>query len=342
MNNNDLYNILELNKNAQLIDIKKNFKRLALKYHPDKNKNTQSNINYNEKFNQIRIAYDILSNQQKKLKYDQMNSTSRQNFIDTLSQFLKKITDPHFVHNIMLRPDIIDAIKTGNVNNIAQGFIQKILDNIDLDVDIDKLEEVFIHTPVKNTTESNKLSTSDCNTLNIFGNICVDIEDVYHNRLKEIIIRRKIYKESEHVETETLKYNIPLYDSKVVILNAGDKLINNDNSIEYGNAIIKIKYNEIENIITNNYDIIYILDINLYELFYGFNKSITYFNTTIDICSNNPLQEYIFDSESIKINIKNKGLPFDKDNNRGNLIIKLLLTKNDDFEHKLNEHFNQS
>ena len=35
---NDLYNILELSNEATLIDIKKNFKKLALKYHPDKNK----------------------------------------------------------------------------------------------------------------------------------------------------------------------------------------------------------------------------------------------------------------------------------------------------------------
>jgi len=333
----DLYNILELTNDANLIDIKKNFKRLALKFHPDKNKNNlQSDIDYNEKFNQIRIAYEILSNDTKRLKYDQMNSTKKQNFIDTLFQFLKKITDPHVIHNIMLRPDIMNAVKNGDINIIAQGLIKRILDNIDLNIDINKLEEVFIHTPVKNTTESNILSTPDYNTLNIFGNITVNIEDVYHNRLKEVIIRRKIYKQTEQINTETLKYNIPLYDNKVVILNAGDKLTNNDdNNIEYGNAIIKIKYNYLENMTTNNYDIIYIQYISIYELFYGFDKSISYFNTTIDISSDNPLKEYTFDGEYISINIKNKGLPLDKDNNRGNLILKLYLIKNNDFEHKL-------
>ena len=54
--NNDLYKILELDHNASLSDIKKKFRKLALKYHPDKN----SDINAFEKFNQIRIAYDIL------------------------------------------------------------------------------------------------------------------------------------------------------------------------------------------------------------------------------------------------------------------------------------------
>jgi DnaJ-class molecular chaperone len=343
MENNDLYNILELSNDATLIDIKRNFKRLALKYHPDKN--IQNNINYNEKFNQIRIAYEILSNKEKKLKYDQMNIQKKHNFIDTIFQFLKKITDPQVIHNIMLRPDITDAIKDGNINKIAQKLIQKILDNIDLNIDMEKLEEVFIHTPTKqniniNTSESNILSISDINTLNIIGNINVNLEDVYFNRLKEIIIKRKVYKQNEIINHETLKYNIPLYDNKVVISNAGDKSINDKSEIEYGNVILKIKYINNNNLIKNNYNIIYNSTITLYELFYGFNKQINYFNTTIDICSDNPLNEYSFNGKYISINIKNKGIPYDQENNRGDLIIYLYLKKTDDFKSKLSNNFN--
>jgi len=340
MEHNDLYNVLELSNDATLIDIKKNFKKLALKFHPDKNKNNKnSNINFNEKFNQIRVAYEILSNNEKKQKYDQMNLHSRHNFVDIVFQFLKKITNPHIIHNIMLRPDIINDIKDGDINKIAQNLIQKILDNIDLNVDISKLEEVFIHTPNKNTSESNILSTPEYNTLNILGKITIDLVDVYHNRLKEIIIKRKIYQNNKILEYETLKYNIPLYDNKVIIEKAGDKIINVDNKIDYGDAILKIKYTSSNsNIIKNNYDIIYNSTINLYELFYGFNKEISYFDTIINICSDNPLNEYHFNGEYISISIKDKGLPFDKLNNRGNLIINLYLDKPIDFRTKLS-HF---
>jgi len=62
------YNILEINKNANKDDIKTSFKKLALKYHPDKNIN---NNDYNsEKFKDISEAFQILSDNEKKKKYD--------------------------------------------------------------------------------------------------------------------------------------------------------------------------------------------------------------------------------------------------------------------------------
>lgn len=338
MENYDLYNILELSSNASLIDIKRNFKRLALKFHPDKNKqSSNSTINYNEKFNQIRIAYEILSNNEKKLKYDNMNSNKKQNFIDTLFQFLKKITDPQIIHNIMLRPNIMNDIKNGDINVIAQNLIQTILNNIDLNIDINKLEEVFIHTPNKNISDTNILSTSEFNTLNIIGNITIDIEDVYFNRLKEIIIKRKIYN-NQIIEYETNKYNIPLYDNKVIISGAGDKIIDKLNE-EIGNVILNIKYKSNDNIIKDNYNIIYNDTITLYELFYGFNKNIIYFKNNINLCSENPLSEFKFNGEYLSIIIKDKGIPY-KNNNRGNLIINLYVDKSENFKSNLFTYFN--
>ena len=69
----DLYSILELNKNSSLVEIKHNFKKLSLKYHHDKYKHKDAN----EKFNQIRIAYEILSDPVKKQKYDTMVITKK-------------------------------------------------------------------------------------------------------------------------------------------------------------------------------------------------------------------------------------------------------------------------
>ena len=63
----DYYNVLELNRNASLDEIRKSFRTLALRYHPDKNKNSESK----EKFMKIVEAYETLSDVNGKRKYDE-------------------------------------------------------------------------------------------------------------------------------------------------------------------------------------------------------------------------------------------------------------------------------
>lgn len=63
----DYYKILGLSINATQKDIKKAFRDLALKYHPDKNMNSQES---REKFMEIVEAYEVLSDEQSKNRYD--------------------------------------------------------------------------------------------------------------------------------------------------------------------------------------------------------------------------------------------------------------------------------
>lgn len=62
----DYYRILGIKKNATDDDIKKSYRNLALKYHPDKNKSPDAE----EKFKEIAEAYEVLSDKRKRDIYD--------------------------------------------------------------------------------------------------------------------------------------------------------------------------------------------------------------------------------------------------------------------------------
>jgi len=65
--NKDYYKILGVEKTSSQDEIKKAYRKLALKYHPDKNKEAEAE----EKFKEINEAYEVLSDEKKKSYYDQ-------------------------------------------------------------------------------------------------------------------------------------------------------------------------------------------------------------------------------------------------------------------------------
>jgi molecular chaperone DnaJ len=65
----DPYKILGVSKNASKDEIKKAFRQLALKYHPDKNPDNRKWAE--EKFKEVAEAYEILNDEQKRQLYDQ-------------------------------------------------------------------------------------------------------------------------------------------------------------------------------------------------------------------------------------------------------------------------------
>jgi molecular chaperone DnaJ len=90
MSKRDYYEVLGVNKGASESDIKKAYRKLALKYHPDKN---PDNPEAEEKFKEAAEAYDTLSDKDKKVNYDRFGhngprpSGGGMNMDDIFSQF---------------------------------------------------------------------------------------------------------------------------------------------------------------------------------------------------------------------------------------------------------------
>ena len=67
----DYYAILGLNKAAKKDEIKKAYRNLAKKYHPDKTKGDKA---LEEKFKEIAEAYEVLGNDENRKKYDELGT----------------------------------------------------------------------------------------------------------------------------------------------------------------------------------------------------------------------------------------------------------------------------
>ncbi|SFC70133.1 molecular chaperone DnaJ [Parapedobacter composti] len=68
----DYYDVLGVSRNADQAEIKSAYRKLAIKYHPDKNPN---NKEAEEKFKEAAEAYEVLSNPEKRQRYDQFGHT---------------------------------------------------------------------------------------------------------------------------------------------------------------------------------------------------------------------------------------------------------------------------
>ena len=64
----DYYEVLGVQKNANADEIKKAYRKAAIQYHPDKNPGDKE---AEEKFKEAAEAYDVLSNPDKRARYDQ-------------------------------------------------------------------------------------------------------------------------------------------------------------------------------------------------------------------------------------------------------------------------------
>jgi hypothetical protein len=272
--NNDLYLILNVSKNSTNDDIKKSYKKLIIKNHPDKHSNSENKDEYEIKFIQIREAYEVLSNEKKRKLYDlsinnddddrtiiKMKSKNILNFIKNPLCYLIFInmlinSDYNFLNNFLIDANILrilDIEKTIEFtiyeyyNNIPKLFDFKRLTRNNFNEHIFAIDELQVY--------ENEGETININNKIINGNFIINI------KITDTVYNKKDYYIFEN--------DLILFIKKKYIKNNKIKLKYLDNKL-YVFDINKLK--KAENLINHN------LNFNKYKnIYYKDNVGLPYF-----------------------------------------------------------------
>lgn len=282
------YVILGIDKNASEDEIKKAYKRLALKFHPDKNCQDDS------EFKRISSAYQMLIDPSKRHLYDMCGSKLDSDSSISSDELNKLVTQ---MFNLMS-------------NLVKQRFSQA--------------QPAQPVPPKEECKPNNEDIIKSPNIKSINLNIPVTLEELYNKQIKKINIKvKRFIEETNETKLETIPIFLSLlnYKDVYVFKEVGDEYIySNEGIIQRLKGDIKINIKITDHPIIRidkylfQYDLIIDDTISLYEVYFGINKTYKFFNNEELLVSKNFRDKLKENHEASHYSfnhvIKEKGLPY--------------------------------
>jgi len=208
--NKNLYEVLDVQKNADEAEIKKAYKKMASKWHPDKCQEPTRKEEYDEKFKQIGQAHEILIDPKKREIYDQTNSVDN-------------------IEDILRQKEAMNGFPFSGFSGMSSGFPPGFpFGNMG-----------GFHNMQQNTVRF---------TPDIVIGIRLKLEEIYNGKILKQVITRTIIKlngSAQTKETENEEIDIIIKPGigngqKIVHRGAGNKLFKDNKVFKVGNIIITV------------------------------------------------------------------------------------------------------